>query len=325
MLPMPNQQHMPQQHVGYGGYGAMNPGDPRKVQQMGQRVATVQRWFSCWFVSMNVLVPTLTFAVISCLAFFLDSTTSMVVAVGLLVVICAYTVSSFRRGNWAYIIVGISCVIALIAAFVWGGYIHDSYIKPYEDVTNLNIYPNVNPQLYTGSQLMDAGQINFVKGSHLDLSKSFGFKNGNTYCVAPIVGPAQNASSKATYDFWAVGTNCCSGHKPDYHCGEYNNPLAQKGLRLMRDDERSFFRLAVEEAKAAYNIEANHPVFMYWMQNPSEEVKSYQETGLNQFYLGVVIFGLAQLFITISPALLQLCGALCPSCACCDTGVGDVL
>lgn len=39
-----------------------------------------------------------------------------------------------------------------------------------------------------------------------------GFKNLNTYCVAPItVTNANNARAElSNYDFWVVGTDCCS-------------------------------------------------------------------------------------------------------------------
>jgi len=208
------------------------------------------------------------------------------------------------------------CILmAMLIGFMWGDHIHTRFIRPYDDLVNLNNYPSVHPGQYTGQQLMDAGQIDFVAGSHLDLSKSIGFKNEDIYCVAPIVGPEQNAgnaSKLATYDFWAVGTNCCSGHAADYHCGEFNNPSAHKGLRLMRDDTRNFFRLAVQEATAAYNIEANHPVFMYWMTDPAFEVNAYKEDGYNAFYLGVFFFGLGMLALIITSASLQICLAISP-------------
>ena len=41
----------------------------------------------------------------------------------------------------------------------------------------------------------------------------------------------------STYDFWAVGVNCC-GAAADFKCGEFSNPKAHAGLRLMSDEQR---------------------------------------------------------------------------------------
>lgn len=194
----------------------------------------------------------------------------------------------------------------------YGNYLYNAYFKPYADITKLNTYPSVDPETYRGQQLMDAGQIEFVPGSHLDLTKSFGFKNEDTYCVAPIVGPSQNStqtSANQHYDFWAIGLNCCSGHYADFHCGEFSNPHAQKGLRLMRDDLRGYFRLAVEEATAAYNIQAPHPIFMYWMQFPSDEVDSYHKDGESGYVGGSV------LILVVWHAALLLCFILGQACS----------
>jgi len=291
---MPQQQGMSQQYVGYG---AMHAGDPRKVGRMAAGFTDFKQRFSCCGLMMLWGMPLLAYLITSLYAMFLDTFTSCFLT-GIIVVPLAVLWSAswcFRPlAVWSFR--PLDLIFAVMLGQLWGGYIHNSFIMPHEDITNLNTYPNVQPDLYQGQQLMDAGVIEFVEGSHLDLSKSLGFKNEDTYCIAPIVGPTQNASSRmATYDFWAVGKNCCSGHSPDYHCGEHNNPRAHKGLRLMRDDERSFFRLAVEEAKATYNIEATHPIFMYWMENPQNEVSQYEDTGMSRYFLGAVVFGIFQL------------------------------
>ena len=42
-----------------------------------------------------------------------------------------------------------------------------------------------------------------------------GFKNLDLYCVAPIV---VGDEAIASYDFWAVGLNCCSGVPKEHRC-----------------------------------------------------------------------------------------------------------
>ena len=42
-----------------------------------------------------------------------------------------------------------------------------------------------------------------------------GFKNLDLYCVAPIV---VGDEAIASYDFWAVGLNCCSGVPIEHRC-----------------------------------------------------------------------------------------------------------
>mmetsp|Transcript_3441 Transcript_3441/g.8126 ORF Transcript_3441/g.8126 Transcript_3441/m.8126 type:complete len:300 (-) Transcript_3441:40-939(-) len=152
------------------------------------------------------------------------------------------------------------------------------HMQPFYDIENINSYPDVSPARERGQQLMDAGRVYFEDGTALDTSKSMSFKNLDRYCVAPITSGDAPLSS---YDFWAVGVNCCGGAKGEFRCGEYTNPRARAGLRLMRDDQRPFFRLAVQQAEAAYNIKATHPLFFYWMQDPVAETMSYKASGLS--------------------------------------------
>lgn len=213
-----------------------------------------------------------------------------------------------REPSW-YIFLAITTFLGWAAGVVAGDTNFFTNMQPFFDILNLNTYPGVNPSLMKGQQLMDAGRIMFAEGTQLDIGRSMGFRNMDLYCVAPITTAASvstngpNATRLETYDFWAVGTNCCSGSAADFHCGEFNNPRARAGLRLMRDDQRAFYRLAVQQAEAAYNIKATHPLFFTWMQDPNQEVGAYQDDGMKYYLLGMFTYFSFQLFAVICASL----------------------
>jgi len=210
------------------------------------------------------------------------------------------------RATWA-IFLFLAMLLAWTLGLQSGNYSYSLYLRPFYDIDGLNTYPQVDPSKFRGSQLMDAGRIVFTKDARLDVRRSMGFKNQDTYCVAPITVGNENVTFKTlpSYDFWAVGLNCC-GDKGDFRCGEYNNPNAHAGLRLMRDDQRDFFRLAVQQAESAFNIKSVHPVFVHFMQDPVAEALSYQEEGLRYYFVGMCLHLLLQLaLVAMAVTLFQ--------------------
>jgi hypothetical protein len=202
---------------------------------------------------------------------------------------------SDREPTW-FMFAAISLAIALCLAVVFGDMNYWYNMQPFYDIENLNTYPSVDPSRDKGQQLMDAGRVYFKDGSKLDLAKSMAFKNLDLYCVAPIVlGDAKLTS----YDFWAVGVNCCSGTQADFRCGEHNNPHAKSGLRLMKDDQRPFYRLAVQQAESAYLIKAEHPLFFVWMQDPIAQVNAYRDDGFKYYLLGIFTHLAFSVFVVV--------------------------
>jgi len=200
-----------------------------------------------------------------------------------------------RDPMW-YTFATIVLLLAVLLATVFGDMNFWYNMQPFYDIENLNTYPSVNPAREKGQQLMDAGRVYFADGTGLDLRRAMGFKNLDLYCVAPIV---HGQEQLASYDFWAIGINCCSGVSSDFRCGEFNNPHARSGLRLMRDDMRPFFRLAVQQAEAAYNIRSTHPLFFYWMQDPVAEMNAYRDDGFKYYLLGIFTHFAFNLFCVV--------------------------
>jgi len=207
--------------------------------------------------------------------------------------------SSERDPTWMLFIAA-SLLVAWLVAFLEGSADFSANTSPYYDLHNLNDYSDVNPNLLLGQQMQDAGIVTFAKGTQLDISKSMGFKNSDIYCVAPIV---MGSTAPVSYDFWVVGTGCCSGYQADFHCTNADNPSANGGIRLMKSD-RSFYRLAVQQAEATYGIKAAHPIFFTWEIDPYEEVSTWIKEAHNRFVVWMMCYLVAQLFFTTVAAVV---------------------
>jgi hypothetical protein len=189
----------------------------------------------------------------------------------------------YRQPSWL-LYAAISLTIALLAGTAVGDMNFAYHTQPAHAIEDLNVYGNqtgIDPSFTKGEEIFDAGRIYFAEGSRLDLNMSMTFKNLDLFCVAPIT---KGDKPLRSYDYWAVGTNCCSangrqgGHSTSkFACGEFANPHAKAGLRLMRDDQRAFYRLAVQQAETSYGIRSEHPIFLEWMQDPTSLVLSWHE------------------------------------------------
>jgi len=206
---------------------------------------------------------------------------------------------SQRDPSWLIFLTA-SMFVAVVLGYVVGNHNFSNYTRPYYDFHNLNIYTGIDPDRMRGQQLMDAGAIQFVEGTHLDISRSMGFKQGSMYCVAPITLGAGNETVQ-TYDFWAVGTGCCSGNQADFHCAGWGSPHSG-GLRLL-GGPRDQYRLAVQQAEATYGIKAAHPLFFDWVPRPLKLMENWQTTARTSFVIWIFAHLLVQAFLVISAAL----------------------
>jgi hypothetical protein len=205
-------------------------------------------------------------------------------------------------------------VLAWSCLFAWGlGYLagdnnFHSNMRPFYAIKQLNNYPSVDPVTSVGNSFMDGGQFEFTTGSRLWIEKSTGFKDGDVWCVAPIINGTVPNKSGITLDFWAVGINCCSGHIPDFHCGEYSNPRAHSAVRLTDTADQDMFRIVVKKAEAEYGLHAPHPVLVHWMEDPAVEVKEWQADGFTNITSGIFGFFCIQALVVVVAVMFHLHG-----------------
>lgn len=170
---------------------------------------------------------------------------------------------------------------ALVACFLGTalGYLNLSWNSiRYYDYISLRKAVDVDPGVWRGLQALDVGEIDFAKGTYVDKKMHSLWHKTKTYCVAPMT--YGNNTKLASYDFWAVGMDCCSAQADDFSCGQsefYQSSKGPAGLRVMDEAEIQGYMLAVEQASAAYNIQAQKPIFLYMMKSPYSKIKTYFE------------------------------------------------
>lgn len=187
--------------------------------------------------------------------------------------------------NAAALLLATLCGIGIGDQLFW------NYMWPYYQFQKTSPYVNVDPSKAKGQSIMDAGQVYFKEGTFVATEESIAYKMGDVYCAAPIVRqPVADhdvqAGEKAvlkpysgTIDFWAIGVNCCMPSGELFRCYDAKNRFARSGLRLLRNDLRPFFKLAVEKWSSKYSMPVKHPLFFYWMFDPLAEIDIYEYEG----------------------------------------------
>lgn len=204
--------------------------------------------------------------------------------------------------SW-YLFIALTCFVAFLIGTIAGSSNYAATMQKYYNVQHLSHYEDIDTNLYVGQQLMDAGRIEFKEGTTLDLIHSMGFKNNDMYCVSPIV--TQGSPNKASsMDFWAVGKNCCSGVSADFHCPGFSDPAARGVIRLMYDQDRPFYRLAVQQAEATYKMTATHPLFFEWVADSEVAQEEFAKTGRVNYFIGICSYFLLQMFLTVVSTLV---------------------
>ncbi|CAJ1336522.1 unnamed protein product [Effrenium voratum] len=176
-------------------------------------------------------------------------------------------------------------LVLSMAACVLGGFcghhLWENYWQQYQEVSLLKAYRGIDPGVVPGRQIQDAGAVDFARSAGVDTEHAGCFMHaGRTYCVAPIVtnGTIQhdigNAPRYGSYDYFAVGVDCCSCPDLDFRCGPVAHPWAEGGIRSTDLEARPFFRLAVEAWASSFRKTASHPLFFEWVESPVKHWKN---------------------------------------------------
>ncbi|CAE8736855.1 unnamed protein product, partial [Polarella glacialis] len=182
---------------------------------------------------------------------------------------------SHREPNW-FLFLAASSTLACCLGLAIGEYNFATNMNSYYDRADLGSVKNVDTRKARGGQYLDISSIGFTAATYVDEKLSMAFKDGDLYCVAPIISgdtlPAsyeQSATSaNGTYDFWAVGVNCCNPTPPaQFACG--SPPIGDEdpgGLRLMDDSEIPYFRTAIQMAQEEFKmLVGNTPLLVSWL------------------------------------------------------------
>jgi len=171
------------------------------------------------------------------------------------------------------------CIISIACAVVLANYLWDNMFHKHIELSRLQAYGNVDPAKTPGTRLQDSGIVEFANTVGMDRSKGGCFVNGKTYCVAPIMhggqllGSLGDMPSSGGYDYFAVGIDCCSCPNQDFRCGEWNNPIANGGLRSVDVKARPFYTMAVDDWSASYGKIPQHPLFFEYVSHPKYKVE----------------------------------------------------
>ncbi|CAK9068717.1 unnamed protein product [Durusdinium trenchii] len=167
------------------------------------------------------------------------------------------------------------CLLGAVSGGLVGHHLWEHYWQQYSEVSLLKAYRGIDPSVVPGTQIQDAGAVDFVSSAGIDSEHAGCFMNaGRTYCIAPIVTNGTmlhnigGAPRYGSYDYFAVGVDCCSCPDINFRCGAWRHPWAEGGIRSTDLEARPFYRLAVEAWASSYRKTAAHPLFFEWVESP---------------------------------------------------------
>lgn len=282
------------------------------TQHHGGRKFNPRAVFLCW------LIPSAIFTLVAgLLSSTLQDTQTLLTTLVLAIVVAnvlliaglgAHMIGRYLRGRlqefpfWYSFFVVASLASLIVAVwFAQVNYVDNT--SAYENLFKLAAASNLDPATDSSVRFMDVGRVTFSNGSTVDTSKTIGFKNSDVYCVAPIVNSKSTVQPK-TFDYWAIGLNCCS--LGTFSCGAYDNPAARSGIRLLREDQRAFYKLAAEEAEVTYGVKMEHPIFFYWVEDATEASQGFVVAATKYWLIASAAWACFLMASTVTAAMFYM-------------------
>lgn len=196
-------------------------------------------------------------------------------------------------------IIAVFCFLTTVLAGVLGFTAFSTYMRTWylygAGTQYFNVYPNEDP----GAKV-DAVQIHFSAGAHIDWAKSAGYRSGDLYCAAPVVGldsvPGSNntqplgAAAPKTVGFWAVGRNCCAP-RGKFRCAMENGRYSKRadgGFVVMDDivDWQVYqaYESAVTLAAGTYGLALpSKPMYVQWSNNAKGDLNAMRAKAVDNY------------------------------------------
>jgi hypothetical protein len=197
---------------------------------------------------------------------------------------------------YSYFALMIGFAVVFGTAFGNANYVKN--MSQYYNEKDMKIINHLDPDLERGQNVLDAGLFYFADGTHVNTAHSWHFMAGTLYCVAPLSG-MRGSPVTQTYDFWAVGKDCCSTSASDFQCGDWANPKARSGARVFDQDDIDHYRLAVEQTETLFDIMATNPVFILWQEDPLATILAWSRIGFSWWLKSVCAFFVFSLFCVV--------------------------
>lgn len=272
---------------------------------------------SCVELTPIILVPWLIFVGVCALFIFLMFVLQWVVWLVLIVLLVLCLVFAYVSGQemksgreaqvrtspWR-LYTSTLTLLAIIVSAIVGTCTYDDFLVHYWVCSESHSYVNVMPS-ERASSYSDAGKLIFARDTRVDASRSLGYKDGQTYCVAPILDDSHGTK----VEFWAVGRDCCA-QRGNFVCDDAWDPEARAGFviasipSLLRGGLYEKYTEAVHQAEAFYGMtSAAEPIFVRWVVNPEQVQSNFWHMGFGLMLVSCAIYLLVSILLGLALSL----------------------